>query len=81
MKLAVNGSSVRQAMYHALEEQDLNVRNYECLATLKSNIKQVYINETWVVEKYLTMEKKKLWHELDTDNNMRVLTLERELLP
>ena len=58
----------------------LNVRNYECLATLKSNIKQVYINETWVVEKYLTMEKKKLWHELDTDDDMRVLTLERELL-
>jgi len=33
-----------------------------------------------VVEKYLTMEKKKLWHELDTDDDMRVLTLERELL-
>lgn len=58
----------------------LKVRNYECLATLKSNIQNVFIDERWVVEQYLRMEKKKSWADLDTDDDLRVLTLERELL-
>jgi hypothetical protein len=33
-----------------------------------------------VVEQYLTMEKNKSWSDLDTDDDMRVLTLEREML-
>jgi hypothetical protein len=58
----------------------LNVRNYECLATLRSNMKQVYINEDWVVDTYLMMEKEKKWKELDNIDDMNVLELERELL-
>ena len=58
----------------------LSVRNYECLATLKSNIKNVYIDEEWVVNKYLVMEKKKSWSDFDTDDDLRVLNLEREML-
>jgi hypothetical protein len=58
----------------------LKVRNYECLATLKSNVQRVFIDEAWVVEQYLTMEKNKSWSDLDTDDDMRVLTLEREML-
>ena len=58
----------------------LNVRNYECLATLKSNLQRVFIDEKWVVDQYLAMEKKKSWADFDTDDDMRVLTLEREML-
>ena len=58
----------------------LKTRNYECLATLKSNMRNVYINEDWVVDQYLTMEKEKSWKQFDQDDDMLVLTLERELL-
>jgi hypothetical protein len=58
----------------------LNVRNYECLAALRSNMKQVYIDEEWVVEKYLEMEKAKSWKDLDSPDDMKVLQLEQELL-
>jgi hypothetical protein len=58
----------------------LNVRNYECLAALRSNMKQVYIDEQWVVDQYMAMEKSKSWKELDSRDDMRVLKLERELL-
>jgi hAT family C-terminal dimerisation region len=58
----------------------LKVRNYECLATLKVNIQHVYIDERWVVNQYLMMDQKKSWKQLDTDNDMLVLSLERELL-
>jgi hAT family C-terminal dimerisation region len=58
----------------------LNVRNYECLAALRSNMKQVFIDEKWVVQKYLEMEKAKSWATLDSNDDMRVLELERELL-
>ena len=58
----------------------LNVRNYECLAMLKSNMKQVYIDEGWVVDQYMRMEKAKSWKELDSADDLRVLNLERELL-
>jgi hypothetical protein len=57
----------------------LKVRNYECLATLKINIQHIYVDENWVVKQYLLMEEKKTWKDLDTDDDMLVLTLEREL--
>ena len=43
-------------------------------------MKQVYINEEWVVQQYLKMEKAKSWKEMDSKQDLRVLTLERELL-
>jgi hAT family C-terminal dimerisation region len=59
----------------------LKVRNYECLATLKANIRNVFIDERWVVNQYLMMEHKKNWSDLDKDgDDLRVLKLERELL-
>jgi hypothetical protein len=57
----------------------LKVRNYECLATLKANIQNVFIDEQWVVDQYLLMEKGRSWKDLDNKNDMEVLTLEREL--
>jgi hypothetical protein len=59
----------------------LKVRNYECLATLKANIRNVFIDEKWVVNQYLMMEQKKSWADLDKEGeDLRVLNLERELL-
>ena len=58
----------------------MNVHNYECLATLKVNMQRVFIDEKWVVNKYLVMKKKKLWKELETDDDMNVLNLEQEIL-
>jgi hAT family C-terminal dimerisation region len=58
----------------------LNVRNYECLAVLRANMKQVYIDEQWVVDQYLAMEKAKSWNVLESNNDMLVLELERELM-
>ena len=43
-------------------------------------MKQVFIDEDWVVKKYLEMEKSKSWGELDSPDDMRVLELERELM-
>ena len=59
---------------------NLKVRNYECLATLKANIHNVFIDERWVVDQYLMMEKGKEWKELETDDDLRVLNLEQEML-
>lgn len=58
----------------------LKVRNYECLATLKQNIRNVYIDENWVVNQYLMMEQKKSWGDLDNEDDMLVLNLERQML-
>ena len=58
----------------------LNVRNYECLSALKANMQHVYIDEEWVVNKYLAMEKNKSWNELESKDDMQVLNLERDLL-
>jgi hypothetical protein len=58
----------------------LKVRNYECLATLKINMQHVFIDERWVVNQYLMMEQKKAWRQLDDDDDMNVLNLEREML-
>jgi hypothetical protein len=46
---------------------------------LKANLRHIFIDEQWVVEKYLLMEKMKSWKEFDTEDDMRVLTLEREI--
>ena len=58
----------------------LNVRNYECLAMLRSNMQKNYIDEQWVVDQYLMMEKNKSWSDLDNVDDMNVLNLEREML-
>lgn len=58
----------------------LNVRNYECLATLRSNMQNVYLDEDWVVKQYMTMEKAKSWNVLESAEDMNVLNLERELM-
>ena len=58
----------------------LKVRNYECLATLKANIQNVYIDQQWVVDQYLLMESKKSWANLDSEDDMLVLKLEQEML-
>jgi hypothetical protein len=58
----------------------LKVRNYECLATLKQNMRNVYIDEDWVVNQYLMMEQKKSWGDLDHEDDMLVLDLERQML-
>jgi hAT family C-terminal dimerisation region len=57
----------------------LNVRNYECLATLRANMQNVYIDEQWVVDQYMSMEKSKSWNELESTDDMNVLKLERVL--
>jgi hAT family C-terminal dimerisation region len=57
----------------------LKVRNYECLATLKANMQHVFIDERWVVDKYMAMERNRSWDNLDTVDDMNVLTLEREI--
>jgi hypothetical protein len=91
-KLAVGMSSVRtnevgcerffsMAGYVSCPRRTrLNVRNYECLSALRSNMQQVYIDEQWVVDKYMMMEKTKSWDALDAEDDLRVLELERELL-
>lgn len=58
----------------------LNVRNYECLATLRSNMQNVYIDQEWVVNQYMSKEKLKSWNELESTDDMNVLKLERQLL-
>jgi hypothetical protein len=59
---------------------NLKVRNYECIASLRRNMQQVYIDERWVMEKYLVFEKSKGWNNLEATDDMRVLDLEREIL-
>ena len=58
----------------------MKVENYECLATLKSNIQRAFIDEEWVVNQYLLHEQKKSWKDIETTSDMSVLTLEREML-
>jgi hypothetical protein len=58
----------------------LKVRNYECLATLRRNMQQVFIDEGWVVRQYLMLEETKGWNALESSNDLRVLELEREIL-
>ena len=57
----------------------LNVGNYEAIAMLKHNIHHVYVNEEWVANQYMTMEKEKSWDSADQYNDNLVASLEREL--
>jgi hypothetical protein len=41
------------------QQTSLKVKHYESLAALKMNMRHIYINEDWVVQQYLSMQKKK----------------------
>ena len=43
-------------------------------------MQKIYIDESWVVEKYLQLEKTKGWDAVETVDDMNVLNLEREML-
>jgi sensor histidine kinase YesM len=57
----------------------LHVRNYESLAMLLRNMNKVYINEEWVVKRYMELQKSKDWDQLKDRNDLLVLQLEREI--
>ena len=57
----------------------LKVRHYEALAMLKMNMRRIYIDEDWVVQQYLSLERDKEWDELDARNDERVAALEAKL--
>jgi hypothetical protein len=57
----------------------LKVRHYEALAMLKLNLQRVYIDEDWVVQQYMKMEKSKEWDALDSQGDELVAALELEL--
>ena len=57
----------------------LHVRNYECLSMLYRNMTKVYIDEEWVVKRYLKMEKAKSWDALEDRHDLLVLDLEKEI--
>jgi hypothetical protein len=57
----------------------LNVRNYKCLSTLRSNMRKVLIDKRWVVKKYIVMERTKAWCDLESEDDLLVLEFEREL--
>jgi hypothetical protein len=44
----------------------LKVKHYKALAMLKLNMQRFFIDEDWVVQQYLSMEKDKQWDELET---------------
>jgi hypothetical protein len=58
----------------------LKVKHYECMAMLKHNLQQVYVDEDWVAKEYLSTEKNKGWDESETKNDELVDKLEKELL-
>jgi hypothetical protein len=57
----------------------LKVHHYESIAMLKRNMQQVYINEQWVVNRYMEKERSKDWNEIDTANDNLVASLEQEI--
>ena len=57
----------------------LNVKNYGAMAMLKRNMQHVYIDEDWVVQQYLSLEKSKGWDAGETSQDNLVIALEREL--
>ena len=57
----------------------LHVRNYECLPMLYRNMNKVYIDEEWVVQQYLKLEKEKTWNTLEDQHDLLVLNLEEEI--
>jgi hAT family C-terminal dimerisation region len=57
----------------------LNVRHYETIATLKRNMQQVYINEDWVVNRYMEKVRNKDWNDNETADDNLVASLEQEI--
>ena len=57
----------------------LKVRHYEALAMLKQNIQKIYVDEDWVVQQYMHMEKNKSWDTTQTQEDELVAELELEL--
>ena len=43
-------------------------------------MQHVYIDKHWVVGQYLKKEKEKSWNNLDSENDMLFVNLEREAL-
>jgi hypothetical protein len=43
---------------------------------LKLNMRNIYINEDWVAQQYLNMERNKEWDEMETMNDEKVAELE-----
>jgi hypothetical protein len=43
---------------------------------LKLNMQNIYIDEDWVVQQYLNMERNKEWDEMETMNDEKVPELE-----
>ena len=58
----------------------LAVRNYESISMLKRNMQHVFINEEWVVNKYLEIDKSKSWNPKNTAMDTLVFNLEQEIL-
>jgi hypothetical protein len=52
------------------------VKHYEALAMLKLNMRNIYIDENWVAQQYLNMERNKEWNEMETMNDEKVAELE-----
>ena len=46
---------------------------------LYRNMNKVYIDEDWVVQQYLKIEKEKSWDALDDRQDLLVLNLEEEI--
>jgi hAT family C-terminal dimerisation region len=57
----------------------LKVKNYETIAMLKRNMHQVYIDENWVVNRYLTHEKAKDWNAEELAEDKMMFQLEKEI--
>jgi hypothetical protein len=56
----------------------LKVRHYEALAMLKLNIQKIYVDEEWVVQQYMHMEKNKAWDAMEAQEDALVAELELE---
>ena len=46
---------------------------------LKRNLSQIYVDEDWVVARYMSQEKSKEWDQKETKEDELVVTLEQEL--
>jgi hypothetical protein len=46
---------------------------------LKLNMQRIFIDEDWVVQQFLNMEKDKQWDELETRDDEQVAELELQL--
>jgi hypothetical protein len=42
-------------------------------------MRKVFIDERWVVKKYILMERTKAWCDLESEDDLRVLEFEQEL--